>query len=70
VVLTVEVGDASPSLDISLILEAQARMKQEFTEYNKRNADEMEVVREENSCLKRKIEADKAAGGPCPTLSW
>jgi len=58
---TVEVGDPGPASEISRILEAQARMQQEFAEY-KRNADEMEALREENSRLRQKIEADKAAG--------
>ena len=59
-----EVGDAGPSFDISRILEVQARMQQEFTEYRKRNADEMEALREENSQLKRRIEAGKAMEEP------
>jgi len=58
------VGDADPSSDISRILEAQVMMQQEFTEYKKRNADEMEALREENSRLKRKIEVDKVMRGP------
>jgi len=66
---TIEVGDVGPSSDISRILEAQARMQQEFVEYKKRNADEMESLREENSRLKRKIEANKAMGGPGPVPS-
>jgi len=41
-------------------------MQQEFAEYKKRNANEMEALREKNSSLKRKIEADKAIGGLCP----
>jgi len=61
---TVEVGDPGPASEISRILEAQARMQQEFAEYKKRNADEMEALREENSRLRQKIEADKAAGEP------
>jgi len=44
-------------------------MQQEFAEYKKRNADEMEELREENSRLKRKIEVDKAAGKPYSTHS-
>ena len=65
----IEVGDAGPSSDISRILEAQARVQQEFTEYKKRNTDEMEALREENTRLKRKNEADKAMGGLGPALS-
>jgi len=64
---TAEVGDPSPSSKISRILEAQARMQQEFAEYKKRHTDEMEALREENSRLRRKIEADRTAGEPCPT---
>jgi len=44
-------------------------MHQEFTEYKKRNADEMEALREENSRLRRRIEADKATAEPHPTHS-
>jgi len=44
-------------------------MQQEFAEYKKRNADEMEALREENSRLRRKIEADRVAREPCPTHS-
>jgi len=69
VVPTVEVGDPDPALEISRILEAQARMQQEFTEYKKRNADEMEALREENSRLRQKIEADNVVGEPYPTHS-
>ena len=57
-----EVGDASS--DVSCILKAQARIQQEFAKYKKRNADEMEALREENSRLKRRIEAGKALEGP------
>jgi len=64
----VEVGDPGPASEISRILEAQARMQQEFAEYKKRNADEMEALREENSRLRQKIEADKVAGEPYPPL--
>ena len=60
----VEVGDAGPSSDISRILEAQARMQQEFAEYKKRNTDEMEALRQENARLKRRIEAGKAMEEP------
>jgi len=69
VVPIVKVGDPSPSSEISRILEAQARIQQEFAEYKKRNANEMKALREENSHLRRKIEADKVAGEPYPTHS-
>lgn len=52
VVPTVEAGNPGPASEISRILEAQARMQQEFAEYKKRNADEMEALREENSRLR------------------
>ena len=61
---TVEVGDPGPASEVSRILEAQARMQQEFAKYKKRNAEEMEALREENSRLRRRIETNKAAGEP------
>ena len=61
VVPTAEVGDPGLASEISRILEAQARMQQEFAKYKKRNVDEMEALKEENSRLRRKIEADQAA---------
>jgi len=61
-VSTVEVGNPGPTSEISRILEAQARMQQEFAEYKKRNADEMEALREENSRLRQRIKTDRAAG--------
>jgi len=62
----VEVGDPGPASEVSRILEAQARMQEEFVEYKKRNAEEMQALREENSRLRRRIETDKAAGEPNP----
>jgi len=50
-------------------LEAQAIMQQEFTKNKKRNANKIKTFREENSRLRRKIEADRVAGEPCPTHS-
>jgi len=41
-------------------------MQQKFAEYKKRNGDEMEALREENSRLRQKIEADKADWGAIP----
>jgi len=64
VVPTAEVGDPGPASEISRILEAQAKMQQEFAEYKKRNADEMEALREENSRLRQKIEADQVTEEP------
>ena len=66
---TLEMGDAGPSSNISCILKAQARMQLEFAEYKKRNADVLEAPREENSQLRRRIETDKAMGGPRPVPS-
>jgi len=38
-------------------------MQQEFAEFKKRSADEMKAMRQENSCLKRKIEMNVAHKG-------
>ena len=65
-----EAGDPGPASKISRILEAQARMQQEFAEYKKRNADEMQALREENSRLRMRIEVEKMTAEPHPTHSW
>jgi len=44
--------------DLTAILEGQAEMQQELANLKKRSADEMEPLRQENSRLRRKIEAD------------
>ena len=45
-------------LDLATILEGQAKMQQEFANFKKRNIDEMEALRQQNTRLKRRIEAD------------
>jgi len=57
-------ADASPSgpagitLDLAGILDGQAKMQQELADLKKRSVDEMEALRQENSRLRQKIEAD------------
>jgi len=53
--LTMPIGS---TLNLAAILEGQAKMQQELADLKKGNADEMEALRQENSRLKRKIEAD------------
>ena len=51
-------ADAGPSgplgitYDLAVILDDQAKMQQELTDLKKRSADEMEVLRQENSHLR------------------
>jgi len=49
---------ASLTPDLVAILEGQAKMQQELVDMRKRSADEMEALRQENSRLRSKIEAD------------
>ena len=51
-------GPANITPDLAAILDGQAKMQQELADLKKRSADEMEALRQENSRLKRKIEAD------------
>ena len=57
-------ADAGPSgptnitPDLAAILDGQAKMQQELADLKKRNTDEMEALRQENSRLRRRIEAD------------
>jgi len=56
-----EAGPSMPAnnnLNLAAILEGQAKMQQELVDPKKRSADEMEALRQENSRLRRKIEAD------------
>jgi len=55
----IEARGASHSVNLTVILEAQAKMQQEFVDYKKRNAEEMEVLREENTRLKKRVEITK-----------
>lgn len=50
-------------VDLVAILEGQAKMQQEFTEFKKCSADEMKAMRQENSRLKRKIKMNVAHNG-------
>jgi len=54
---------ASNTPDLAAILEGQAKMQQELADLKKRNADEMETLRQENSRLRKKIEADLTQKG-------
>jgi len=53
--------DVTP--DLAAILEDQAKMQQELTNLRKGSADEMEALRQENTWLRRKIEADPTQKG-------
>ena len=56
-------GPANLTPDLAAILDGQVKMQQELADLKKRNADEMEALRQENSRLKRKIEADPTQKG-------
>jgi len=61
-----EAGPAAPANitpDLAAILDGQAKMQQELANLKKRSVDEMEALRQENSRLRRKIEADPAQKG-------
>jgi len=45
-------GLANITPDLAAILDGQAKMQQELTDLKKRNADEMEALRQENSRLR------------------
>ena len=60
---------ASITPDLAAILDGQAKMEQELTGLKKRSADEMEALRQENSCLRRKIEADPTLKGKAKEAS-
>jgi len=49
---------ASNTPDLATILEGQAKMQQELADLKKRNGNEIEALRQENSRLRRKIEGD------------
>ena len=51
-------GPPGITLDLAAILDGQAKMQQELVDLKKRSADEMETLRQENSRLRRRIEAD------------
>jgi len=51
-------GPPSITPDLAAILDGQAKMQQELADLKKRSAEEMEALRQENSRLRRRIEAD------------
>jgi len=53
----------STTPDLAAILEGQSKMQQELADLKKRNAEEMEALRQENSRLRRKIEVDPTQKG-------
>ena len=55
--------------DMATILDGQAKMQQELVDLKKRSADEMEALRQENSRLRRKIEADPNQKGKAKETS-
>jgi len=62
-------GPASITLDLATILDSQAKMQQELAYLKKCNADEMEALRQENSRLKQKIEAEPTLKGKAKEAS-
>jgi len=68
-------ADAGPSRpanitpDLAAILDGQAKMQQELADLKKHSADEMEALRQENSRLRRKIEADLTLKGKAKEVS-
>jgi len=55
---TVPTAPANVTQDLAAILEGQAKIQHELVNLRKHNVDEMEALRQENSRLRRKIEAD------------
>ena len=67
-----EAGPSGPTNitpDLAAILDGQAKMQQELADLKKRNVDELEALRQENSCLRRKIEADPTQKGKAKETS-
>ena len=68
-------ADAGPSgppgitPDLAAILDGQAKMQQELADLKKRSVEEMEALRQENSRLRRKIEADPDLKGKAKETS-
>jgi len=68
-------ADAGPSgplgitYDLAVILDDQAKMQQELTDLKKRSADEMEVLRQENSHLRWRIKVDPNLKGKAKETS-
>ena len=68
-------ADAGPSgptnitPNLAAILDGQAKMQQELADLKKRSVDQMEALWQENSRLKRKIEADPTLKGKAKEAS-
>jgi len=68
-------ADAGPSEppgitpDLAAILDGQAKMQQELADLKKRSVEEMEALRQENSRLRRRIEADPNLKGKAKETS-
>jgi len=62
-------GPPSITPDLAVILDGQAKMQQELADLKKRSAEEMEALRQENSCLRRRIEADPNLKGKAKETS-
>jgi len=68
----VDVGPSGPSgitPDLAAILDGQVKMEQELADLKKRSAEEMEALKQENSRLRRKIEADANLKGKAKETS-
>jgi len=62
-------GPAGITPDLAAILDGQVKMQQELAYLKKYSADEMESLRQENSRLRRKIEADPTLKGKAKEAS-
>jgi len=62
-------GPAGITPNLVAILDGQAKVQQELANLKKRNANEMEALRQENSRLRRKIEADPNLKGKAKETS-
>ena len=62
-------GPANITPDLAAILDGQAKMQQEMADLKKRSVDKMEALRQENSRLRRKIEADPTQKGKAKEAS-
>ena len=62
-------GPANITPDLAVILDGQAKMQQELADLKKRSADKMEALRQENSRLRQKIEADPTQMGKAKETS-
>ena len=68
----VDAGPSGPSRvtpNLAAILDGQMKMQQELANLKKRNAEEIEALKQENSRLRRKIEADADLKGKAKETS-